>query len=658
MSTQPYRNVAYGLSEPLLNVAQAPIIAQRDPTNKDRAQLGTEWINQISEDVFILVKVEDNISTWISIGAGTSANIFDADTGSAMPAGGIINLLGGGDVVTSAAGNTVTFTGSGADIFDTDSGTAIASSNTITIAGGSGITTAGSGSTVTITASGSAGITTVDGDTGSATGATIDLVTGFVSGPYANGTIQFNASGTTVTLNTVDGLQNVGIGPSVFQSVPGSSSVQNVALGQAAGLNIGNGGFASIGNCIIGFASGSSITDGDNNCIFGLAALNGVVDGDNNISIGAISGSALTGSESDNIYFNSPGVLGESNILRVGAATGSGAQNLAAAYICGIDGVDVGSVAKVITMASDQLGTATITAGSGISVTPAANTITIATTGSTGGAVTFHTNGADATASSNAITIAGGNNITTTGSGSTVTVNVSGTTNHTLQIGNGTTSLTSLAAATNGQIPIGSTGADPVIAAITAGTGISVTNGAGTITLAALGSVPLSFGTDSGTATPSANTITIAGGTGITTSGSGSTVTITASGSNNGAILATGSSGSATTFTQAGSVFWTSPFMGSGATAQADVQSIVPRSGTLQNLYVYSANNTSTTDVAVTVYVNSVATAITTTVTALTTGNFSDTTHTASVNAGDLVQFGAAASTVGSIFGQIAVVLI
>lgn len=44
---------------------------------------------------------------------------------------------------------------------------------------------------------------------------------------------------------------------------------------------------------------------------------------------------------------------------------------------------------------------------------------------------------------------------------------------------------------TNGQIPIGSTGANPVMATITAGTGISVTNGAGSISIASTGASSL-----------------------------------------------------------------------------------------------------------------------------------------------------------------------
>ncbi len=58
---------------------------------------------------------------------------------------------------------------------------------------------------------------------------------------------------------------------------------------------------------------------------------------------------------------------------------------------------------------------------------------------------------------------------------------------HSLYVGNGTSAPTALGVATDGQLAIGSTGADPVLATITQGAGISVTNGAGTITIAATG---------------------------------------------------------------------------------------------------------------------------------------------------------------------------
>lgn len=59
-------------------------------------------------------------------------------------------------------------------------------------------------------------------------------------------------------------------------------------------------------------------------------------------------------------------------------------------------------------------------------------------------------------------------------------------TQHDILIGAASNGITSLAL-TNGQLAIGSTGADPSAAALTAGTGVTITNGAGTITVAATG---------------------------------------------------------------------------------------------------------------------------------------------------------------------------
>lgn len=54
-------------------------------------------------------------------------------------------------------------------------------------------------------------------------------------------------------------------------------------------------------------------------------------------------------------------------------------------------------------------------------------------------------------------------------------------------IGGASNAIVSLGVATNGQLVIGSTGTTPVLATITAGTGVSVTNGAGSITIASTG---------------------------------------------------------------------------------------------------------------------------------------------------------------------------
>lgn len=74
-----------------------------------------------------------------------------------------------------------------------------------------------------------------------------------------------------------------------------------------------------------------------------------------------------------------------------------------------------------------------------------------------------------------------------------------------LILGNGTSAFTALGAATNGQLPIGNSGNPPSLATITAGAGISVTNGAGTITIAASGSGGITTNVVSTNQTGSAN---------------------------------------------------------------------------------------------------------------------------------------------------------
>ena len=64
---------------------------------------------------------------------------------------------------------------------------------------------------------------------------------------------------------------------------------------------------------------------------------------------------------------------------------------------------------------------------------------------------------------------------------------VSAPTAHTLPVAEGASAFTFLGPLTNGQLLIGSTGADPVPATITAGSGISITNAAGSITIANTG---------------------------------------------------------------------------------------------------------------------------------------------------------------------------
>jgi trimeric autotransporter adhesin len=99
---------------------------------------------------------------------------------------------------------------------------------------------------------------------------------------------------------------------------------------------------------------------------------------------------------------------------------------------------------------------------------------------------------------------------------------------HGLLKGDAAGAVSALPAATDGQIPIGSTSSDPVLGTITAGAGINVSNGAGTITITATGGSGISTLVADDTNTATGSTVTIAGDTSniFTTANNASKLTI------------------------------------------------------------------------------------------------------------------------------------
>jgi hypothetical protein len=146
-------------------------------------------------------------------------------------------------------------------------------------------------------------------------------------------------------------------------------------------------------------------------------------------------------------------------------------------------------------------------------------------------------NGTSGTATSGAITLTTPQAIGTTSSVTFGNVTDSALTANSFIYPSTAGLLASTAAATNGQLLIGSTGAAPVAATIgTSGSGISVTNGAGTITLANTGVTSWSAGTTGFTpSTATTGAVTLAGilnpvngGTGVANNNA-STITISGS---------------------------------------------------------------------------------------------------------------------------------
>ncbi len=119
------------------------------------------------------------------------------------------------------------------------------------------------------------------------------------------------------------------------------------------------------------------------------------------------------------------------------------------------------------------------------------------------------------------LTIAGGNSYSATYK--------SDYTDHGVILGQGaTTNMVATAAGSNGELLIGATGADPAFASLTSSGGtVTFTPGANSLNLeAGGGTVANSYPTDSGTATPAAGVLTLAGGTNVNTSGAGSNATV------------------------------------------------------------------------------------------------------------------------------------
>ncbi len=263
--------------------------------------------------------------------------------------------------------------------------------------------------TLTISAIGSSGISTIDGDTGSVTGSTVTFQTN-IAAPNANGTMNFSGAGTVMTLNVNDIFGNIGIGTGCFSNA-----------------NPGNSGVA-LGNSALRFQS----VGANGNCAIGNGSLSNVGNGNNNVSIGSGSGTAITNT-SGNIYINDSGVLGDSHILRIATSATGTDSPLSGCYIGGIDGVDVGSTATVVTESGDRLGTAVITAGSGITVTPGANTITIAASGGSGISTINGDSGSvtGSTVTFNAQSQAG-SSVSFSGSGTTMSFNTTDANNNTI----------------------------------------------------------------------------------------------------------------------------------------------------------------------------------------------------------------------------------
>jgi hypothetical protein len=180
-------------------------VYNRAPTSDDRRNfdIGARWIDESTTppDLWTLVKFAGSTATWINLSSfntnGTDGQVLIGG-GTAATWNNITSISG--LVVINEGPNTLDLDLSGtvADIFQADTLFATPSGGVLTLAGGTSITTTGSGSTVTFDVDTDVA-TTFAGDSGTATPAANVLT-------IAGGTnVTTNASGSTVTITATGG---------------------------------------------------------------------------------------------------------------------------------------------------------------------------------------------------------------------------------------------------------------------------------------------------------------------------------------------------------------------------------------------------------------------------------------------------------------------
>jgi hypothetical protein len=158
------------------------------------------------------------------------------------------------------------------------------------------------------------------------------------------------------------GSQNTFVGPSAgnFTMTGGANTATGIKAlfsNTTGNTNSATGGFALLDNTTGSFntamgdgALGNNTT-GIGNTAMGSIALANNTTGSFNIAIGFLAGDNITGDNNIDIGSGQPGIVGESNTIRIGSAFND------RTFIAGIAGVNVGPAAAVLVNSAGQLGT-------------------------------------------------------------------------------------------------------------------------------------------------------------------------------------------------------------------------------------------------------------------------------------------------------------
>lgn len=364
-----------------------------------------------NEDIWMLVSVASNSATWINFGGGDTETLSgDSGVNPVFPDGADnINVFGDNAAGITVSGDgvntlTVTTTGILAHDYVTDNGTATPAAGILNIITNQAVNNAGAtfqfsgaGNTVqlnttdttnhntfisadcgNLTLTGTQNMGFCEGGLTALTTGSSNLCAGYQSGLSLQDGINNTFLGTESGEFLISGTDSVFIGHQAGQNIVTNSF--NVAIGSRAanaipgdsnvfiGYQSGSGALASARNSCIGQETGSALNSSDDNVLIGHQAgitLTGsdsvligsgvaptITTGGSNVIIGAGSGSAYTGAESNNILLTNPGVIADSNAIRIGT---QGSHTTA--FMAGITGVTVSNQRGVnIDSVTGQLG--------------------------------------------------------------------------------------------------------------------------------------------------------------------------------------------------------------------------------------------------------------------------------------------------------------
>ena len=91
-----YQKISYGLTQALINVFPAPIVSKRAPTTADKAPIGSVWVNTVTNSVYILSSVANNMANWVSTSGGSgSFSSLTVNPGDVNVTAGNVNIVAG-----------------------------------------------------------------------------------------------------------------------------------------------------------------------------------------------------------------------------------------------------------------------------------------------------------------------------------------------------------------------------------------------------------------------------------------------------------------------------------------------------------------------------------------------------------------------------------